>query len=178
MQLNHHQTLPVGQAEAWAALNDTALLQACIPGCESLVATGEHAWEAQIMAAVGPVKARFKGRLRLQDLDPPNAYTMLFDGQGGAAGHGKGTARIRLEPQAADTTLLHYAVDASVGGKIAQIGSRLVDLAAQKMAGEFFERFTAALQARQPAAPPAVAPSPPPGLFGRLRAWLRRLFGG
>jgi carbon monoxide dehydrogenase subunit G len=177
MQLSNQQSLPVGQAEAWAALNDIELLRTCIPGCESLVATGDEAYEAQILAVVGPVKARFKGRLRLEQLNPPASYTMLFDGQGGAAGHGKGKAQIRLEPQGDDATLLHYTVDASVGGKIAQIGSRLVDLAAQKMAKDFFERFTEALQARRAAAPPAQ-PTRPVGLLARVSAWLRRLFGG
>jgi carbon monoxide dehydrogenase subunit G len=179
MQMTNQQPLPVGQAEAWAALNDTVLLQQCIPGCESLTATGDDAYEALIVAAIGPVKAKFKGRLKLEDLQPPRSYTMRFEGQGGAAGHGKGSAQIRLEPVGAAETVLHYTVDASVGGKIAQVGSRLVDMAAQKMANDFFGRFTDALRERHP---PAAAPAPvaaaPTGLFARLRAWLRRLFGG
>jgi carbon monoxide dehydrogenase subunit G len=178
MELTNQQTLPVGQAEAWAALNDIALLQACISGCEAITPSGDNAYDVALMAAVGPVKARFKGKLRLADLDPPNAYSLQFEAQGGPAGHGKGTAQVKLEPQGPQQTLLHYQVQASVGGKVAQIGSRLVDMAAQKMAGEFFENFTAKLQERHPA---AAAPSPTaarPGLVARLLAWLRGLFGG
>ena len=128
-------------------------------------------------AAIGPVKAKFKGKLQLENLQPPTSYTLRFEGQGGAAGHGKGHADIRLEAAGASTTLLHYTADASVGGKIAQIGSRLVDMAAQKMATEFFESFNARLQERYPAAVPAVAPPAPQGLLARLADWLRRLFG-
>jgi hypothetical protein len=123
------------------------------------------------------VKARFKGKLQLENLQPPNSYTLRFEGQGGAAGHGKGHADIRLEPADAGNTLLHYTAHASVGGKIAQIGSRLVDMAAQKMATEFFESFNQRLQERYPAAVPVVAPPAPLGLLARLAAWLRRLFG-
>ena len=178
MQLTSQQTLPVAQDVAWRSLNDIDLLRESIPGCESITPTGENEYEALVVAAVGPVKAKFKGRLRLSDLDPPNAYTIQFDGQGGAAGHGKGTAQVRLEPAGAQSTVLHYAVNASVGGKIAQVGSRLVDMAAQKMAGDFFENFNAKLQARQaPAA--AAAPAAPAaddrGFIARLIARLRRL---
>ena len=176
MELTSTQTLPVDQAQAWAALNDIALLQAAIPGCESITPTGENQFELLVTASVGPVKAKFKGKLRLENLVPPVSYTIHFEGQGGAAGHGKGSADIRLEPQGASVTLLHYAAKASVGGKIAQVGSRLVDMAAQKMAGEFFEKFSAELQARFPAAVPA--PPAPAGAWTRFVAWLRRLFGG
>ncbi|MBP6319684.1 MAG: carbon monoxide dehydrogenase subunit G [Rubrivivax sp.] len=180
MQLTNQQTLPVGQAQAWEALNDIALLQSAIPGCESITATGEHEYEALVVAAIGPVKAKFKGKLRLDKLQPPTSYTLVFEGQGGAAGHGKGHADIRLEPQDAHTTVLHYTAHASVGGKIAQIGSRLVDMAAQKMATEFFESFNQRLQERYPAAlPPAAAPAAAPASWwARLAAFFRRLFGG
>lgn len=180
MELKNQQTLPVGQAEAWAALNDTELLKACIPGCEAITPAGDNAYDVAMMAAVGPVKARFKGKLKLADLDPPNAYTLQFEGQGGPAGHGKGTARVRLEPVNPAETLLHYEVQASVGGKLAQIGSRLVDMAAQKMSNDFFENFTAQLKARhpQPEAPLSKTPeAQPTGAFARFVAWLRRLFG-
>jgi uncharacterized protein len=178
MQLSNQQTLPVSQAIAWDALNDTSLLQQAIPGCESITASGENQFDVAVTAAIGPVKAKFKGKLQLSELDPPNAYTMQFEGQGGAAGHGKGTAKVRLEPVSANETTLHYDVTASVGGKIAQIGSRLVDMAAQKMAGEFFQTFTARLSERYPPPEAAVAapPAPPRGLFARLRAWFARLF--
>jgi uncharacterized protein len=182
MELNNQQTLPVGQAEAWAALNDTGLLQACIPGCESITPSGENVYDVAIMAAVGPVKARFKGKLKLADMQAPKSYTLQFEAQGGPAGHGKGTAKVELTPVDAAQTLLSYAVQASVGGKVAQIGSRLVDMAAQKMANEFFDNFTAQLAARHPAAAPAPEPTPAQaakqaGVLARLIASLRRLLG-
>jgi uncharacterized protein len=177
MQLTHSQTLPVSQAQAWEALNDIALLQSAIPGCESITPTGENQYEALVTASVGPVKARFKGKLRLEDLQPPNSYKLVFEGQGGAAGHGKGHADIRLEAVSPHQTVLHYTAHASVGGKMAQIGSRLVDMAAQKMATEFFDSFNARLQERYAVAP-VEAPAAPQGLLARLVAWFRRLFGG
>jgi len=183
MQLTSQQTLPVGQAQAWEALNDISLLQQAIPGCEGINPTGEGQYEVVVMAAIGPLKARFKGRLQLENLQPPTSYTLRFDGQGGAAGHGKGRADIRLESTGTRTTVLFYDAQASVGGKIAQIGSRLVDMAAQKMVTEFFDAFNKALQARYgvgaaPVAAPADAGSASPGLLGRLMAWLRRMFKG
>lgn len=177
MELTAQQTLPVSQPQAWEALNDPTLLQQAIPGCESLTATGENRFELAVMAAVGPVKARFKGRLQLENLEPPRAYTLRFEGQGGAAGHAKGSAEVRLEAAGPASTVLHYSARASVGGKLAQVGSRLVDMAAQKMAGEFFERFDTALRERYAPAP-VPAPAAPPGLLQRLLAWLRRLLGG
>lgn len=181
MQLTNQQNLPVSQQIAWDALNDTELLQQCIPGCESMQSIGDNQYEVLILAAIGPVKAKFKGKLQLGELDPPNAYTMQFDGQGGAAGHGKGKAHVRLESVGANETVLHYEVQASVGGKIAQIGSRLVDMAAAKMAADFFERFDARLRERFPPAaeaPVAAPPPPPQGVLARFFAWLKRLFGG
>lgn len=177
MELTSQQSLPVNQQQAWEALNDVGLLLAAIPGCESITATGDHEYEVAIMAAVGPVKARFKGKLRLADLQPPTSYSMHFEGQGGAAGHGKGSAQVRLESVSARETLLHYTAQASVGGKIAQIGSRLVDMAAQKMAGEFFANFNARLAERYGVAP-APAPAAAAGLWARVLAFFRRLVGG
>ncbi|RZT43173.1 hypothetical protein EV147_2223 [Cupriavidus agavae] len=121
-----------------------ALLKQCIPGCESIEPDGENAYQLALTAAVGPVKARFKGRMALLDIAAPDSYTIQFDGQGGAAGFGKGSAKVTLAPEG-DETLLTYAVQAQVGGKIAQIGSRLVDAAARKMADAFFARFTEAV---------------------------------
>ncbi len=181
MQLTSQQTLPVGQAQAWEALNDITLLQQAIPGCEGINPIGDNQYEVVVMAAIGPVRAKFKGKLQLENLQPPNSYTLRFEGQGGAAGHGKGHADIRLESTGAQTTVLHYNAQASVGGKIAQIGSRLVDMAAQKMATEFFEAFNKALQERygvaaEPEAGPSETGANELGLLGRLMAWLRRLF--
>ena len=183
MNLTGQQTLPVTQAQAWAALNDTAMLQAAVPGCESITPAGDNAFDVVMAVSIGPVKARFKGKLALSDLDPPNGYRLGFEGSGGAAGHGKGQAAVTLQALSPQQTRLDYEVTASVGGKLAQIGSRLVDMAAQKLAEDFFERFRAALIERHPAAAPAPSPAPQPapavalGPGRRLLAWLRRLFG-
>ncbi|HEV8691201.1 MAG TPA: carbon monoxide dehydrogenase subunit G [Ideonella sp.] len=176
MDLTSQQALPVAQKLAWEALNDIAMLQAAIPGCESITPGEANQYELAIMAAVGPVKARFKGKLRLEDLQPPTSYTIHFEGQGGAAGHGKGHATVRLEPNGPNETVLHYTAHATVGGKIAQIGSRLVDMAAQKMAADFFANFTQALSAKYSVAPPAPAAASP-GMLARFLTWLRRVLG-
>ncbi|MBN3854301.1 MULTISPECIES: CoxG family protein [unclassified Paraburkholderia] len=154
MELTESHTLPVPQQRAWEALNDTAILKVCIPGCESIEADGENTYAVALTAAVGPVKARFKGRMQLADIDAPRSYTIQFEGQGGAAGFGKGDARVTLEPAGDDATTLHYTASAQVGGKLAQIGSRLVDGAARKIATEFFKRFGEQLGAGDAAAPP------------------------
>lgn len=186
MEMSSQQALPVSQALAWEALNDITMLQAAIPGCESITATEPDHFDVVVMAAVGPVKARFKGKLRLSELSPPTSYVLHFDGQGGSAGHGKGHASVRLEATGAHACLLHYTAHATVGGKIAQIGSRLVDMAADKMAGDFFAKFEAALAAKYPP-PPEPEPAPespgasaaaPESLWQRFTAWLGRLFGG
>jgi hypothetical protein len=181
MDLSSQQPLPVTQQQAWAALNDVELLKQSIPGCESFTPAGENSYELLVAAAVGPVKARFKSKLQLLDVVAPQSYTMQFDGQGGPAGFGKGTAKVNLVAADDGTTVLHYTVNAQVGGKIAQIGSRLVDMAAQKMAQDFFANFTrVVVEKYPPPQAPAAAPAPaaPKGLFARLVAFLRRLFGG
>lgn len=178
MQLTDQQTLPASQAQAWEALNDTSILQACIPGCESLTEVGEDHYELVVQAVVGPVKARFKGKLALSNFQPPFSYEIHFEGQGGAAGHGKGSAKVWLEPAGGDV-VLHYVAEASVGGKIAQIGQRLVDMAAQRMAAQFFSNFDTQLRQRHPrAASAAVEPAPVPvraSVWDRLLAWFGRL---
>lgn len=178
MELSSQQSLAVSQTEAWAALNDIELLQRCIPGCESITPTGENQYEVLVTAAVGPVKAKFKGKLKLENLQPPNSYTLQFEGQGGAAGHAKGSADVSLKPMAERETLLEYRAKAQVGGRIAQIGSRLVDMAAQKMAGEFFTAFGEQLAQRFPSASKDLATAAAP-LSWWARFWpaLRRLFG-
>jgi uncharacterized protein len=143
MELSETHTLPVAQQQTWDALNDTEILRACIPGCESIDPDGENAYLVALSAAVGPVKARFKGRMQLTDIDAPNTYTIVFEGQGGAAGFAKGNAQVTLEADGDAATKLTYTANAQVGGKLAQIGSRLVDGAARKIAGEFFKRFSA-----------------------------------
>ncbi|MBN3759995.1 carbon monoxide dehydrogenase subunit G [Burkholderia sp. Ac-20365] len=141
MELTETYTLPVPQQKAWEALNDTEILRASIPGCDSIEPDGENAYAVALSASVGPVKARFKGRMELTDIDAPHTYTIVFEGQGGAAGFGKGQTHVKLEPEGDDATKLTYTATAQVGGKLAQIGSRLVDGAARKLAGEFFRRF-------------------------------------
>jgi carbon monoxide dehydrogenase subunit G len=124
----------------WAALNNTAILQQAMPGCESFDATGENTFEARLVTKIGPVKAKFKFDVELSDLDPPNGYTISGAGQGGAAGFAKGSASVSLTEQDG-ATLLAYNVQANVGGKLAQLGARLIDGVAKKMADEFFENF-------------------------------------
>jgi uncharacterized protein len=180
MNLTGQQTLPASQAQAWAALNDVAVLQAAVPGCESITPAGDNAFDVLMAVSIGPVKARFKGRLLLSDLDPPNGYRLGFEGSGGAAGHGKGQAVVTLQALSPRETRLSYEVTASVGGKLAQIGSRLVDMAAQKLAEDFFARLRAALAERHPAAAAQPAPAAKADRAPRRRrllAWLRRLFG-
>ena len=179
MELTNQQALPVGQQEAWDALNDIALLQAAMPGCESITATDAGHYEVLMAAAIGPVKAKFKGKLHLENLVPPQSYDIRFEGNGGAAGHAKGVASVRLEPDGDAQTVLHYSANATVGGKIAQIGSRLVDMAAQKMAGEFFANFTQALIAKHGVPAPVQEAAPAGGgLLARLLRWFKGLFGG
>jgi carbon monoxide dehydrogenase subunit G len=151
----------------WASLNDPEMLTACIPGCDGILPDGENAYRIALAARVGPVAAKFTGRMQLSDIDPPRGYTLSFDGQGGAAGFAKGEARVALAPaENGAATALSYTVTAQVGGKIAQIGSRLVDGAAQKLADDFFGRFVNAVAAKVGAAPVPAAPVP-------KRRWVR-----
>lgn len=140
MQLTGERVIPASIEKTWAALNDPEILKASIKGCESLEKSGEDEFMAALKIKIGPVNARFKGKLNLENVQPPNSYTIRFEGQGGVAGFGKGSADVSLESQG-DTTLLKYESNAQVGGKIAQIGSRLVDSAAAKIAQEFFVAF-------------------------------------
>ncbi|HMA87777.1 MAG TPA: carbon monoxide dehydrogenase subunit G [Burkholderiales bacterium] len=141
MEMTGEQLIPASQQDTWNALNDPEILKACVPGCESIDAIGENEYQVLMVARVGPVSAKFKGKLSLSDLNPPNSYSIAFEGQGGAAGFGKGGAQVSLA-QEAEGTRLSYAVKASVGGKLAQIGSRLVDAAARKISEDFFKAFT------------------------------------
>ena len=157
MEMTGTQLLPVPQQIAWDALNDPEVLKASIMGCDLLERTSDTEFNAGVTAAIGPVKAKFKAKLTLSDVDPPNAYTIKFDGQGGAAGFGKGEATVKLSPEG-DGTRLDYTAKANVGGKLAQIGSRLVDAASKKMADDFFGKFNAELLRRNPVAAAAAAP--------------------
>lgn len=151
MNLQGERRLPAPIAQAWAALNDPQALKACITGCESLERTGDDEYAVVMAVRVGPVNARFKGRLRILNIQPLTSYTIEFDGQGGVAGFGKGSADVALTAEG-DETMLRYGAKAQVGGKIAQIGSRLVDSAAEKVAGEFFSAFENYLKHQQAAA--------------------------
>ncbi|OKL44225.1 SRPBCC family protein [Pseudovibrio exalbescens] len=140
MEMTGEQHIPASREKVWEALNDPEILKQCIPGCESLEKKSDHELSAVVQAKVGPVKAKFNGEVTLQDLDPPNSYKIVGEGKGGVAGFAKGTADVHLA-EAEAGTLLTYNVDAKVGGKLAQLGSRLVDSTARKMAEDFFTRF-------------------------------------
>ncbi|MDE1951540.1 MAG: carbon monoxide dehydrogenase subunit G [Betaproteobacteria bacterium] len=153
MDLQGNRPLTVTRQQAWDALNDAAILQQCIPGCEQLIATDPTHYDTTLALRIGPVAAKFKGRLELRDIQPPDSYTIAFDGQGGAAGFGKGEAQVRLaDRDDGGGCVLQYTVHATVGGKIAQIGQRLIDGAARSIAEDFFKRFDQQMQALHPAA--------------------------
>jgi carbon monoxide dehydrogenase subunit G len=167
MEMSGEQLIPAPQAATWAALNDPAILKACVPGCESIDSTGENEYQVQMTARIGPVAAKFKGKLALSDIVAPDSYSIAFEGQGGVAGFGKGGAKVQLESVEVDGkpgTKLTYQVKASVGGKLAQIGSRLVDAAAKKISEDFFKAFNAKVASLNPAASaPVHAAAAPAG---------------
>src|SRR5216110_3262930 len=166
MEMTGEQLVPAPQRAVWDALNDPEMLKACVPGCESIDKTGDNEYQVLMVARVGPVSAKFKGKLTLSDIKPPNSYSLAFEGQGGPAGFAKGGANVRLESVEGDKTRLGYDVKASVGGKLAQIGSRLVDAAAKKVADDFFRNFNAkvgaAHGARDKSEDTTVVLAPPP----------------
>ena len=151
MELSNTRTVPLPRDVVWKALNDPAVLKDCVPGCESMEADGEHAWRVVMAARVGPVSARFNGRMSMTDIHEPESYTLKFDGQGGAAGFARGDARVTLTPLDERQTQLSYVANAQIGGKLAQIGSRLVDGAAAKLADDFFARFVTRAATAAPA---------------------------
>jgi uncharacterized protein len=147
MTMTGEFVLPADKATVWARLNDPETLKASIPGCESLEKTSDTEFEAVVKVKIGPVSARFKGKVRLTDIDAPNSYRIVGEGEGGVAGFAKGGATVRLAEAEGGGTRLSYEVDAQVGGKIAQLGARLVDGTAKKLAAEFFDNFAKALDA-------------------------------
>jgi carbon monoxide dehydrogenase subunit G len=159
MELTGEQTIPAPRERVWTALNDPEILKRCIPGCQDIQKLSDTELTAKVGLAVGPVKATFNGRVTLSDLDPPNGYKISGEGQGGVAGFGRGSAVVRLTDDPAGTKL-SYSADAAVGGKLAQIGSRLVEATARKLADEFFTRFAAEFPPPPP--PPAAAPQTEP----------------
>lgn len=171
--------LPADRATVWSLLNDPEILRQCVPGCESLVATAEHSYDVAMTAAVGPVRARFKGRLSLADIEAPVRYRLLFDGQSSQAGFARGEASVELQELAARQTKLLYTAKSQIGGKLAQIGGRLIDAAAAATADKFFEAFAGKLPAVPPADRPAAEAAAEPrraGFAGWLLAFLRHLF--
>jgi uncharacterized protein len=151
MDMHGSRQLAITQQQAWNALNDPAILKACIPGCDKVEATAENQYAIGMALKIGPVSAKFSGKIALEDIAPPQSYTIRFEGQGGAAGFGKGSAQVQLTANDAGVAL-GYTVHASVGGKIAQLGQRLIDGAAKSMAEDFFKRFDAEMQLLHPAA--------------------------
>jgi len=166
MELASTQFIPAPQKRVWDALNDPEILKHCIPGCESIEAVSPLEYRVAVAVKVGPVAARFKGRLNISDADPPHSYALSFEGQGGVAGFAKGGAKVTLAPAPAGTDL-SYSAKAQVGGKLAQIGSRLVDIAAKKTADDFFAAFVSRVGAPSGEAAPAAAGETP----RRLAPW-------
>ena len=158
MDMQASRQLAVTQQQAWDALNDPEVLKLCIPGCDRVEATGDQQYAVGMALKIGPVSAKFSGKITLSDIVAPSSYTISFEGQGGPAGHGKGNAKVLLTPNDAGCDLA-YTVHAQVGGKVAQLGQRLIDGAAKGMAEDFFKRFDEEMQRRYP--PASAAPLPP-----------------
>lgn len=160
MEMSNKCTIPASVEVTWQALNAPQFLKDCITGCESIEQVGDNEFKVLMNAKIGPVNARFAGRMLLSDLDPPKGYAITFEGQGGAAGFAKGRARVDLAPDDdGAATLMTYQVQAQVGGKLAQIGARLIDGAARKVADEFFAAFTAKIASQQSGAGDASEPT-------------------
>lgn len=169
MELKGQRHLASGRPATWRALNDPEVLRACIPGCESVERTGDNEFRVVVAAALGPVKARFQGRILIEDIVEPASYTIRFEGQGGAAGFAKGAARVTLDEEGTGT-LLGYTVEAQVGGRLAQVGNRLIDAAALKLADDFFAAFEKQVGGAAPAPAGEAPAAPPPSTRGR--AWI------
>ena len=180
MEIKGEYKIAAPRDKVFAALNDAAILQACIPGCESLEKTSDTEMKAKVRLRIGPVSASFTGKVTLSDIDPPNGYRISGEGQGGVAGFAKGGAVVTLRDDGG-ATVLDYNVDAQVGGKIAQVGARLIDGTARKLADEFFGKFAAMVGGPAPAAvagtasaaeTPSVAPAPSAAAQRGYKHWL------
>jgi len=169
MEMNGSQRIEASREQVYAALNDVDILRQCIPGCESIEKTSDTEMNAKVTLRVGPVKASFTGKVTLSDLNPPNGYTISGEGSGGMAGFAKGGAAVDLVADG-DATMLNYTVKAEIGGKIAQLGSRLIDGTAKKLAGDFFAKFSE-IVGPQPSAEDAETEevAAKKGWVGRLR---------
>jgi carbon monoxide dehydrogenase subunit G len=171
MQMSDERVINAPPATVWAALFDPEVLKACVPGCEALTGDAESGYSATVVQKVGPVKATFHGDVTMQDVIAPESCTLVGEGKGGAAGFAKGEARVHLAATEDGQTLLTYTVDAKVGGKLAQLGSRIVDGFARKMAADFFTRFQETIEgpAEEPE-PESDAPDEKP------KGWIKRVF--
>ncbi|MFT6583357.1 MAG: carbon monoxide dehydrogenase subunit G [Alphaproteobacteria bacterium] len=149
MDLNGEFRIAAPKQAVWDALNDPEILKQCIPGCEELEKTSDTEMTANAVIKVGPVKAKFSGSVTLSDIDAPNSYTISGEGKGGAAGFAKGGASVSLSEEDGET-VLRYTVDANVGGKLAQLGGRLIDATSKKLSREFFEKFSALVGEEKP----------------------------
>ncbi len=175
MQLTDQRDIKADPATVWAAILDPEVLMACVPGCESMTGTAETGFEAVVVQKVGPVKARFTGVVTLSDMVPGQSLRISGEGKGGPAGFAKGGANVTFTPIEGGTRL-GYEVEASVGGKIAQLGSRLIDGFAKKMADEFFERFQQTVEG-PPEAEDVVAESDEPEGGAKKKGWFKRIIG-
>ena len=152
MDITGTQRIEAPRSIVWAALNDPDVLRQCIPGCESLEKVSDAEMTAKVTLKIGPVKASFSGKVTLSDIDPPNGYTITGEGSGGAAGFARGSAKVRLQEEG-NTTVLTYAAKADIGGKLAQLGGRLIEGTSKKLAAEFFAKFSEVVA---PASAPAA----------------------
>lgn len=173
MDMTGSQRIEASREDVYAALNDIDILRQCIPGCESIEKTSETEMVAKVTLRIGPVKASFAGNVTLSDLDPPNGYTISGEGSGGMAGFAKGGAKVTLDADG-DATILNYTVKAEIGGKLAQMGSRLIDSTAKKLAGDFFEKF-GTLVGKPSALEPLVAEEAPEEAASK--GWMSRILG-
>jgi carbon monoxide dehydrogenase subunit G len=175
MDMTGERHIAADRKVVWAALNDVSVLKQCIPGCESLEMQSDTDMVARVKLQIGPVKANFSGKVKLSDLDPPNGYRISGEGSGGVAGFAKGAAVVRLADEGGGT-LMRYEVKADVGGKLAQLGGRLIDSTAKRLADEFFAKFTAIVgpMPAHASASTAIAAK----RKGWFRRWLQRWFGG
>lgn len=175
MQMQGSRQLSATAQQAWEALNDPAILRQCIPGCQRFELESPNVYVTVAAIKVGPVSAKFSGKVELSDINPPHGYTLKFEAQGGVAGHGKGTSQVELveNPNGVE---LKYTVASQIGGKLAQLGQRLIDGAAKSMADDFFKRFEQALAERTAgapsSAPPAVAGEPTASTGAGVPRWL------
>jgi len=165
MDMTGSQRIEATREVVYAALNDVDILRQCIPGCETVEKTSDTEMTAKVTLKIGPVKASFSGKVTLSDLDPPNGYTITGEGSGGAAGFAKGGAKVSLEADG-EATVLHYTVSAQIGGKLAQLGGRLIDATSKKLAGDFFEKFSE-----------IVGPAPEGEAMEKKKGWIGKLIG-